>query len=86
MIRRNFIQTYMTIGATFGFILIWPAWAVILTGRQWPQTWSEAKPPLIALMLALGHGVLRAYTWLPSLAYHIGAHKMTFDRWLYNGW
>jgi hypothetical protein len=37
-------------------------------------------------MLALGHGVLRAYTWLPSFAYHIGAHKMTFDRWLYNGW
>ncbi len=85
MIRRNFIQTYITIGATFGFILIWPAWAAIL-GRHWPHSWPEAKPPLLALMLALGHGVLRAYTWLPSLAYHIGTHRMTFEHWLYNGW
>jgi hypothetical protein len=50
-----------------------------------PQDWQALKPLLVTLLLALGHGVLRAYLWLPSIAYHLGTHKMTFERWLFDG-
>jgi len=37
------------------------------------------------LLLATGHGVLRAYAWLPSLIYHLTEHHFTFDQWLTRG-
>jgi hypothetical protein len=83
--RGSLIKTYLTVGATFGFILAGPIWYDTLAGRAIPQNWPELKPLLIAFLLALGHGVLRAYLWLPSLAYNLGTHKMTFEHWLFGG-
>jgi hypothetical protein len=84
--RRGLIQTYITIGLTFGFILVWPQWAAALKGRDWPRDWAEAGPLLLTLARAAGHGVLRSYSWLPSMIYHVGTHKMTFVQWLFDGW
>jgi len=38
------------------------------------------------LTLATGHGVLRVYSWLPSVIYHLGFTHMTFQQWLFDGW
>lgn len=63
-----------------------PLWQSALAGKAMPQDWEEAKPLLLALTLASGHGVLRMYSWLPSLIYHVGFHGMTFQHWLFDGW
>lgn len=84
--RRYWIVIYLSIGATFGFLLARPSWLTALAGRDWPHSWEEAKPLLIALTLATGHGVLRAYLWLPSVVYHLyWSHQLTFDQWLTGG-
>jgi hypothetical protein len=85
-IRSNFIRTYITIGATLGVILAVPPWQVALAGHAMPHNWPEAKPLLLALTLATGHGVLRMYSWFPSLIFHIGFHHVAFQSWLFNGW
>jgi hypothetical protein len=51
-----------------------------------PHDWAEAKPTAFALAMATGHGVLRAYSWLPSAIYHLGFHGWTFQHWLFDGW
>ena len=84
--RRYWIVIYLSIGATFGFLLARPPWFAALAGREWPHSWDEAKPVALALTLATGHGVLRAYLWLPSVAYHVfWSHQLTFDQWLTGG-
>jgi hypothetical protein len=85
-IGANFVRTYITIGATLGVILAVPPWQVALAGRTMPKTWPEAEPLALALALASGHGVLRMYSWLSSIIYHVGFHGMTFQHWLFDGW
>ena len=83
---RWFIRTYLTIGATLGVILAVPAWQKALEGQVFSRSWSQAEPPGLKLLLATGHGVLRMYSWLPSLIYYMGEDKMTFRDWLFTGW
>ncbi len=80
------IRLYLTIGATLGVILAVPGWQAVLAGQPVPQSWDEAKPLLLPLALASGHGVLRMYSWLPSVIYHLGWHHLTFKEWLFDGW
>lgn len=80
------IRTYITIGITLGVILAVPLWQAALAGQKLPHSWPEAKPMTIALLLATGHGVLRMYSWLPSVIYHLGFGHMTFQQWLFDGW
>jgi hypothetical protein len=82
---RHWIVIYLSIGATFGFLLARPGWLATLAGASWPHDWNEAKPLAFGLFLAMGHGVLRAYLWLPSVAYHLWTHQLTFDQWLVGG-
>ena len=82
----NFIRTYITVGATLGIVLAVPLWQAILAGKSLPRTWAEARPLLKPLALASGHAVLRMYSWLPSLIYHVGLHGVTFQHWLFDGW
>ena len=84
--RFGLIRTYVTIGATFGVIIAVPLWQAALAGQRMPQNWPEAKPLLLALTLATGHGVLRMYSWLPSLIYYLGFHGVTLQQWLFAGW
>lgn len=84
--RTGLIQPYVTIGLTFGVILAEPLWQTALAGQKMPQTWDQAKPLLFALTMASGHGVLRIYSWLPSLIYHVGFHGVAFKDWLFTGW
>ena len=87
MMRRgwNWITIYLSIGGTFGFILARPLWIAAVAGQSWPHDWQQAKPLLFNLLMATGHGVLRAYAWLPSLIYHLTEHRFTFDEWLTRG-
>ena len=80
------IRTYITVGATQGVILAVPLWQKALAGQTLPQSWAETKPILFALTMATGHGVLRMYSWLPSLIYHVGFHHVAFQHWLFDGW
>jgi hypothetical protein len=80
------IRTYITVGATLGVVLAVPAWQAALAGQKMPQNWPEAKPILFALTMASGHGVLRMYSWLPSLIYYVGFHGVAFRDWLFTGW
>ena len=83
--RRNWVTIYLSVGATFGFILARPLWITGLTSREWPRSCPQAQPLVFNLLLATGHGVLRAYAWLPSLIYHLTEHHFTFDQWLTRG-
>ncbi len=80
------IKTYLTIGATLGTVLAVPPWQATLAGHRLPQSWAEAQLLLLPLALAMGHGVLRMYSWLPSVIYHLGWHQLTFKEWLFAGW
>ncbi len=82
---RNFVQTYMTIGAIFGVILAGPRWFAILFGHPVPNDAAQIQTMLIALLIATIHGVLRAFAWLPSLIYNVGMHKIEFMHWLLGG-
>ncbi len=84
--RWGFVRTYITAGATQGVILAVPLWQAALAGQTVPRNWPEAKPLLFALTMATGHGVLRMYSWLPSLIYHVGIHGIAFQHWLFDGW
>jgi hypothetical protein len=86
IMRFGLIQTYVTVGATFGVIIAMPSWQAALAGQSLPRTWEAAKPILWAMTLATGHGVLRMYSWLPSLIYHLGFHGVAFKAWLFDGW
>jgi len=83
--RLHWITIYLSVGATFGFLMARPLWLAALAGQQWPHSWPEAKPQILSLSIATGHGVLRAYAWLPSLIYHLATHELTFDQWLTQG-
>ena len=83
---RSFVQIYMTLGAIFGVILAGPRWYGILFGHGVPDTASQVKVMLTALLIATLHGVLRAFLWLPSLVYNVGMHKIAFVHWLFGGW
>jgi hypothetical protein len=80
------IRTYITIGATLGVILAVPPWQATLADATMPHDWATAKPMLFTLAMATGHGVLRMYSWLPSVVYHLGFHGWTFQHWLFDGW
>jgi hypothetical protein len=80
-----FIQTYLTIGATFGVILAQPVWRRVLEAGPLPHEWPALKPILLTLLLATGHGVLRAYAWLPSLIYNQYNRLLDFQHWLFAG-
>jgi hypothetical protein len=80
------IRTYITIGITLGVILAVPLWQAALAGQKLPHSWPEAKPLALALTLATGHGVLRVYSWLPSVIYHLAFAHMSFQQWLFDGW
>jgi hypothetical protein len=84
-VRYGFIRTYITIGATLGFIIAIPEWERALS-RGFPANGPEAKPVVLALVLATGHGVLRMYSWLPSLIYYVAVHNVMFEHWLFVGW
>lgn len=84
--RFGLIRTYITIGSTLGVILAVPLWQAALAGQNMPHTWAEAKPTAFALTMASGHGVLRMYSWLPSLIYYTGVHDTPFKDWLFAGW
>ena len=86
MMRRSFVQTYMTIGAIFGVILAGPRWFAILFDRPVPNDAERIQSMLVALLVATFHGVLRAFAWLPSLIYNVGMHKIAFSHWLVGGW
>lgn len=83
--RRYWIVVYLSIGSTFGFLIARPGWLTTLNGRSVPTSWAELHPLLLPLALASGHGVLRAYLWLPSVIYHLWTHQLTFDQWLVGG-
>ncbi len=83
---RWFLKTYLTVGATLGVILAVPGWQVALEGQPFLPSWNAAKPLGLKLLLATGHGVLRMYSWLPSLIYNMGEHKLAFREWLFTGW
>jgi hypothetical protein len=82
---RTWIVIYLSVGATFGFILARPLWLAVLSGRGWPSDWAELQPMIMPLLVATGHGVLRGYAWLPSVIYHLATHQLTFDQWLTAG-
>ena len=75
--RRYWIVIYLSVGATFGFILARPLWLTALAGQGWPANWAQAKPLLFTLALATGHGALRIYTWLPSMVYYLWTRQLT---------
>jgi hypothetical protein len=80
---RNFVQIYMTVGAIFGIILGGPLWYAALFGRAVPSTAPQVQSLLVVLLIATLHGVVRAFVWLPSLAYYVGVHHMAFEHWLF---
>jgi hypothetical protein len=87
VMRRNFVQTYMTIGAIFGVILAGPLWYVALFGSgRPPGDAAQVQTLLMRLLYATIAGVLRAFAWLPSLIYHVGMLKIPFMHWLFHGW
>ncbi len=83
---RNFVQTYMTIGAIFGVILAGPQWyAALFAGHHVPTGTAQIQSLLMTLLIATLHGVVRAFIWLPSLVYNVAMHKMAFMTWLFGG-
>jgi hypothetical protein len=84
--QLRLIRTYITIGSTLGVILAVPLWQTALADQTMPHTWEEAKPTAFTLAMATGHGVLRMYSWLPSLIYYTGFHGTPFKAWLFEGW
>ncbi len=85
--RRNFVQTYMTIGAIFGVILAGPLGYVALFGSgRAPGDVAQVDTLLMRLLYATIAGVLRSFAWLPSLIYHVGMLKIPFMHWLFHGW
>jgi hypothetical protein len=84
--RLGLIRTYITVGVTLGVIIAVPGWQAALAGQHMPHSWEAAKPLLLALTLATGHGVLRMYSWLPSMIYYLGFHGVAFQKWLFVGW
>ncbi len=84
--RLGLIRTYITVGVTLGVIIAVPGWQAALAGQRAPHSWIAAKPLLLALTLATGHGVLRMYSWLPSMIYYLAFHGVAFQHWLFAGW
>jgi hypothetical protein len=86
VMRRNFVQIYMTVGAIFGVILAGPLWYIALFGERVPSDAAQVQSLLMKLLIATVAGVLRAFAWLPSLIYHVGMLKIPFLHWLFSGW
>ncbi len=80
---RNFVRSYMTIGAILGVILGGPLWYAALFGRAVPSSAPQVQSLLLVLLMATFHGVVRAFVWLPSLIYYVGVHKMGFTPWMF---
>ena len=86
IMRGGVVQFYMTVGSIFGVVLAGPLWYVALFDEPLPDDMPEIKQLLLVLLIATLKGVLRAFTWLPSLIYHVGMQKMGFSTWLFGGW
>jgi len=84
--RGSAVQFYMTIGVIFGVILGGPLWYAALFDQPLPGDMGQIKQLLLVLLIATLKGSLRALSWLPSLIYHVGLHKMPFATWLFEGW
>jgi hypothetical protein len=76
----------MTVGVILGIALGGPLWYAALFDQPLPNDVSEIKQLALVLLIATLKGALRAFTWLPSLIYHVGMQKMSFSVWLFNGW
>jgi hypothetical protein len=84
--RPYLMQAYSSIGTVFGLIRAVPELYDVFAGHPVPNDSAETRDMLIAVLIAIVHGLLRAIAWLPSIVYKVGMHHEPLRSWLFSGW